>query len=271
MPVTRRRLLLLLAWIPVAASVYVLSRPPTDNRGVRFALYRPSVAQFYLDRGATRGVALDYPHTAATTIVFGRPGDIGLVCPQSYREKPLGLRVFAEGLWFFSGNAARPEGGDLVLGQPGDKPFCADFDGDGMADSGVFRNGEWLIATKRAGAEADIRFGLGAPGDQPVVLNVRGTGNATDRRNVVYGVYRNGTWFLDTKGAGAVDASHLFGGLPQDVPLLIPRWTRDAAAGPPYSLAIFRDGTWFVKPVPDGAETLAFPFGQAGDIPSVDY
>jgi hypothetical protein len=154
-----------------------------------------------------------------------------------------------------------------MLGQAGDLPFCADFDGDGVADSGVFRGGDWYVATKHAGSAPDIRFSLGAPGDRPVVLNAEGTGNRTDRRNVVYGVYRRGMWYLDTKGQGKVDAAHAFGGLPQDVPLLIPRWSATAGAVPPYSLAIFRDGTWYVKPDPDGAQTLSFPFGAPGDLP----
>ncbi len=74
-------------------------------------------------------------------------------------------------------------------------------------------------------------------------------------------------WYLDTHGTGLVDVGHVFGGLPQDLPLLIPRWSRDPAATPAYSLAIFRDGTWYVKPDPDGAEILSFSFGAAGDLP----
>jgi len=267
---TRRRLLLLLLLIPIAAAVYVLMREPGEHRGVRFALYRPSAAMFYVDRGATPGGNLDYAHDPTDMVPFGVPGDIGLVCPQKDREDPRGYRVFARGLWFLSGKTDRPPTGDLGFGQPGDLPFCADFNGDGLADSGVFRDGAWLIATKRAGMDANIQFSLGTKGDRPVVLNVAGAGNATDRKNVVYGVYRQGKWFLDTKGSGAVDATHDFGGLPQDLPLLIPRWSQDTGAKA-YSLAIFRDGTWYVKPDPDGARTLTFQFGQAGDLPSVDY
>lgn len=229
------------------------------------------MAQFYLDRGSAIGGSLDYAHDAKETVPFGMPGDAGLVCSQRDREDPRGYRVFAQGLWFLSGNANRPPKGDHTFGQPGDLPFCADFNGDGLADSGVFRDGAWLISTQRAGDSADIRFSFGTSGDRPVVLNVAGAGNATDRKNVVYGVYRQGQWFLDSKGTGAVDARHSFGGLPQDRPLLIPRWSNVASAAPRYSLAIFRDGTWFIKPDPDGKETLTFGFGQPGDLPSIDY
>src|SRR5215831_17582320 len=155
---SRRLLLPLLPLIPLAVAIWFLFQPPADRRAVRFALYRPSMAQFYLDRGSATGGALDYAHDAAVTVPFGVSGDAGLVCPQKDREDPRGYRVFAQGIWFLSGHAKRPPQGDLAFGQAGDLPFCADFNGDGLADSGVFRDGTWLIATRRAGNSADIRF-----------------------------------------------------------------------------------------------------------------
>jgi len=203
-------------------------------------------------------------------VSFGVPGDVGLLCPQDDPADPQGYRVFARGHWYFTGKAVRPATGDLVHGQAGDLPFCADFDGDGLADSGVFRDGAWLIKTRRPGAFTDIRFSLGTLGDRPVALNVAGAGNATDRKNVVYGVYRQGTWYLDTRGTGVVDATHVFGG-PQDLPLLIPRWSPEAGTQGTYSLAVFRDGVWYVKPDPDAAQSSSFSFGQAGDLPGFAY
>jgi len=271
MTAVSRRALWALTLILLAIALFVILRNPADERIVRFVLYRSAVAQFYLDRGAAPGASLDYAHNAKDTVPFGVPGDIGLVCPQKTPETGRGYRVFINGWWFMSGDSFRAPQPDLVLGQAGDLPFCADFDGDGVADSGIFHDGAWLIATKRHGADADIRFALGAPGDRPVVVNVDGAGNATDRKSVVYGVYRQGTWYLDTKGDGEVDATHTFGGLAQDVPLLIPRWAREPGTGRGYSLAIFRDGTWYIKPDPDGTQTLSFGFGQAGDLPGVSY
>jgi len=268
MPSTRR-LLLPLFLIPLAGAAYVLLREPDDPGWVRFALYRPSAAQFYVDRGTAPGGPLDGAHEAKDIVPFGVAGDVGLVCSQRDREDPRGYRVFAQGRWFLSGKANRPPTGDLALGQAGDVPFCADFDGDGLADSGVFRDGAWLIATRRTGNDANIRFAFGATGDRPVAVNVAGAGNSTDRRNVVYGVYRGGLWYLDTHGTGAVGATHSFGGLPQDVPLLIPRWSPGDDSGAGYSLAIFRDGIWHVKPDPDGPQIVSFAFGLAGDVPGV--
>jgi hypothetical protein len=267
----RRALLSLAAALLLAGVAYVVLRDGDETRLVRFSLYRPAAAQFYLDSGAMPGGSLDYAHDAKVVVPFGVPGDVGLACPQDDPENRNGYRVFANGLWFLSARPDRPPKGDQALGQAGDLPFCADFDGDGFADNGVFRDGHWYLATGKRGGEVTSEFVLGAAGDRPVVLNVDGAGNATDRRNVVYGVYRQGTWYLDRNGDGVVDATHTFGGLPQDLPLLIPRWSANAKAGIGYSLAIFRDGTWFVKPDPDGVVTLSFGFGQPGDLPGFVY
>ena len=48
--------------------------------------------------------------------------------------------------------------------------------------------------------------------------------NVANRRNVIYGVYRAGTWFIDTLNTGAPTYTFNFGGLSQDVPLLLPGW-----------------------------------------------
>ena len=47
------------------------------------------------------------------------------------------------------------------------------------------------------------------------------------------------------------------GGLSQDVPLLIPGWNGDRL----YSLAIYRDGTWFLKPDVFSATIVTVQFG----------
>lgn len=268
---TSRAGFLFVICVGLAGTIWLLL--PERDRGerVRFTLYRPATASFYLDRGASPGDSLDYSHEPEATVPFGAPGDIGLACPQADHAQRDGFRTFAAGTWLLSGGPGSPTSRDLVLGKSGDLPFCADFNSDGIADSGVFRGGDWMITTRRAGDNTDIRFSLGGAGDRPVVLNVKGAGNATDRRDVVYGVYRRGIWYLDTKGAGTVDATHALGGLPQDVPLLIPRWDPARESIPGYSLAIFRDGIWHVKPDPNGAQTTSFVFGQAGDLPGFVY
>jgi hypothetical protein len=264
-----RRFLPVLILLPFAVALYLAVRGAPANTAVRFVVYRPSTAVFYIEAWRQPGTRLDVDHQPESTVPFGRPGDVGLACFQHDLNDPLGLRVYSGGIWYFSGRKTRPADGDLLLGQSGDVPFCADFDGDGRPDNGVFRGGEWLVRTSGVIGGADLRFRFGNAGDRPVLLNVPGRGNGTDRRNLVYGVYRQGIWHIDLDGDGTVDATYAFGGLPQDIPLLIPRWSRNGTGS--YSLAIFRDGVWFVREDPNDSATTQFYFGTNGDLPSVMY
>ena len=203
-------------------------RDGADARLVRFSLYRSTAAQFYLDSGAVPGASLDYAHDVKKVVPFGTPGDIGLACPHSDPENPPGYRVFANGVWFLSAGRIGRRKEISCSAETVTSRFCADFDGDGIADNGVFRDGRWYICNQRASGEVTTEFGLGTGGDRPVVLNVAGAGNETDRRNVVYGVYRQGTWYLDRNGDGVVDATHTFADLHGTFRCCFPagRWMR---------------------------------------------
>lgn len=266
----RRWALVALPWIPLAFALYFL----VSDHGTRrmlFALYRPATAQFFLDRGVAAGSDLTYDRRVMAVMPLGASGDIGLVCPKSAGETGNAFRAFNGKDWVVWVNPPGVAERVLALGQAGDLPFCADFAGDGVVGSGVFRNGEWLVSSSNRGVGGDLRFSFGAPGDRPVIANIAGRGNRTDRRNIVYGVYRKGIWYLDTDGSGTVAATHAFGGDPQDLPLLIPRWSTDKSVDGKYSLVVFRAGIWFLKPDPEEPQVISFAFGQAGDVPSIQY
>jgi serine-aspartate repeat-containing protein C/D/E len=82
-------------------------------------------------------------------------------------------------------------------GDPSDVAVAGDFNGDGVANIGIFRRGTWLLD-----ADGDGRWGpgdvyvekFGVPGDVPVVGDFDGDGIDD------LGVYRAGTWHLDTDG-----------------------------------------------------------------------
>ena len=57
--------------------------------------------------------------------------------------------------------------GLLFRRRPGDIPVAFDWDGDGKADLGIFRDGTWYIST-RARRHGAGRFGYGAAGDTPL-------------------------------------------------------------------------------------------------------
>jgi hypothetical protein len=106
----------------------------------------------------------------------------------------------------------------FAYGTEGDRPIAGDFNGDGVANIGVFRDGRWYIDADGNGkwSEGDIFAEYGQPGDRPVVGDWTGDGKAK------LGVYRNGTWYLDTNNNRVLDPGDKvirdFGG-PNDTPV----------------------------------------------------
>jgi len=220
---------------------------------VDLALYRPSTGQFFI-RSSLNG--------SVTAIPFGAPGDQGLLCKWETNAINGGdnLLLFRSGTWFLNYAAdGATVNNSIAYGAATDQPLCGPYGAfDGQL--GLFRNGVWFLNQSLVPT-----FAFGTGGDVAVHIGAKGFGNATDRRNMIYGVYRAGTWFIDEFGTGTPNRTVNFGGLIQDVPLLIPAWDGIGA----YSLAIYRDGTWFIRPLPLSATTVTVQFGAIGDIPLV--
>ena len=221
---------------------------------VDLALYRPSTGQFFVRSGLNGSV---------TSIAFGAPGDKGLLCKWQSNtiNGPDNLLLFRNGTWFinFAGdglavNASGPYGAGT------DQPLCGNYGIQARGDLGLFRSGLWFL---NGSLQPSFSFGMG--GDVAVYIGAKGFGNSTNRQNMIYGVYRSGTWFIDETGSGAPTRTVNFGGLSQDVPLLMPSWNGDLQ----YSLAIYRDGTWFIRPDVAAASVVTVQFGAIGDIPLV--
>lgn len=100
--------------------------------------------------------------------------------------------------------------------------------------------------------------------DIPIVGDWTGTG--TKR----IGVFRDGTWILDTNGNGVLDAGDrtVSFGQAGDIPVV-----GDWRGTGQIALGLFRQGTFILdlsghlSGVPTGLSDVTFPFGQAGDIP----
>jgi hypothetical protein len=223
------------------------------NAFVDLVLYRPSTGQFFIRSGVNGSVAV---------IAFGAPGDRGLLCRLNSNSVNGGenLLLFRNGVWFLNTLA---DGATVDVsfpyGAPTDQPLCGSYGISAFGQVGLFRNGVWFINSTTP------TFSFGAAGDVAVHLGAKNLGNLTDRRNMVYGVYRAGIWFIDENGSGTPSRTINFGGLMQDVPLLIPHWNGNGS----YSLAIYRDGTWFIRPDASSASIVTVQFGAIGDIPLV--
>ncbi|MHB8900373.1 MAG: SdrD B-like domain-containing protein [Thermoguttaceae bacterium] len=89
-------------------------------------------------------------------------------------------------------------------GSPGDVAISGDWNGDGISNIGLFRQGTWYLDMDGDGRwNANDRFieSFGAEGDLPVVGDFNGDG--IDE----LGIYRDGQWRLDTDGNYRLDKS----------------------------------------------------------------
>ena len=182
--------------------------------------------------------------------------------------------VFRNGTWYM-------DNGTYYFGLPGDIAVVGNWSGIGGQKLGVFRcpptgSGEctWVL-------DFDGKFGydpnsavylkFGLPGDKPVVSNWGGGG--TDH----IGVFRNGTWVVDSNGSGAwepSDAVFSFG-LSGDIPV-VGRWTDNYPNNAtPRQIGIFRPGAGYW--VLDSNDSKAWEpsdrvswFGLPGDKPVLD-
>ena len=92
----------------------------------------------------------------------------------------------------------------INYGLPGDYPVVGDWDGDGTATIGIYRNGNFYLRNSNTVGFADIVFPFGMPGDQPIAGDWDGDGTDT------IGVYRRstGTFYLrNSNSAGAAQIS----------------------------------------------------------------
>ena len=101
-------------------------------------------------------------------------------------------------------------------------------------------------------------------------IPIAGDWNGTGTKNI--GVFRNGTWILDTNGNGILDGSDktvLFGQA-GDIPVV-----GDWRGVGRIALGLFRQGTFILDlsghltGIPTGVADATFPWGQSGDVPIV--
>jgi hypothetical protein len=132
----------------------------------------------------------------------------------------------------------------------------ADFDADGKADIGIYRNGSWYILRSSDGLV--ILVGWGVAQHLPVPADYDGDGK-TD-----IAVYRNGDWFIHRSSDGGVTSAGW--GIAQDVPV-----PADYDGDGKTDIAVYRNGDWFIHRSSDGG-VMAVGWGIAQDVPvPADY
>ena len=130
-------------------------------------LYRQSDGYAYLRNSNSTGVA-------DLRFYFGIPGDIPLAgdfdgdgCDTVSIYRP------SQGRVFISNQLGENEGAfvadfDYYFGNPGDKPFCGDFNGNGVETIGLHRESSGLVYFRQTHTQgfADDQFYYGNPGDR---------------------------------------------------------------------------------------------------------
>jgi hypothetical protein len=133
----------------------------------------------------------------------------------------------------------------------------ADFDGDGESDLAVWRpsTGVWHITRSQNQEYISQRFGGAEFGDIVV------PGNFDGDKRTDYGVFRNGTWYVQNSANGAVQVTQF--GIAGDKPV-----QGDYDGDGRTDISVWRESTrvWYVLRSSDGGYS-SFQYGIAGDRP----
>jgi Tol biopolymer transport system component len=173
-------------------------------------LYRQSDGFVYLRNTNTQG-------NADVAFFFGNPGDVPLA--GDFNGDGCGtVSVYRpSNQMFYIINELGTDGGGLgaadvayVFGNPGDKPFVGDFDGDGTDTVGLHRESTGLVYYRNTHTQgnADGEFVFGNPGDRLVANDWNGDGSDSP------GLFRplsTTAYFRFTNTAGNADAQFMFG------------------------------------------------------------
>lgn len=134
----------------------------------------------------------------------------------------VGLVDQETGIWYLR-DSANGETTSFYYGNPKDVPFVGDWDCDGVATPGLYRQSDGFVYLRNSNTQgiADIQFFFGNPGDVPVAGDFDGDGCDTvsiyrPSETRVYIINEIGS---DGGGLGAADFSYPLGN-PGDVPVV---------------------------------------------------
>jgi len=181
-------------------------------------------------------------------VQFGLANDIPI--PADYNgDGRAEIAVYRNGAWWIL-NLADGQYDLIQFGLSTEKPVPADFDADGKTDLAVFRSqgARWTI--KRSRTNDVDSFPFGEPGSIPVVGDYDGDGRAEPQ--YFYSFQGLGYWSV-----GAI-AGHW--GLATDTPV-----PADYDGDGRTDLAIYRNGTWWIRNSTAGASV--HQYGLASDKP----
>jgi Tol biopolymer transport system component len=173
-------------------------------------LYRQSDGYVYLRNANTQGIA-------DIRFFFGNPGDVPIAgdfngdgCDTVSVYRP------ANQTFYIINQLGENDGGlgaaeiDYVFGDPGDKPFVGDFNGDGIGTVGLHRESTGLVYLRNSHTQgiADESFVFGDPGDRLFAHDWNGDGSDS---TAVFRPSNTTAYFRFTNTQGNADARFMFG------------------------------------------------------------
>jgi len=217
-------------------------------------LYRQSDGYAYLRNTNSQG-------NADIRFFFGNPSDVPLAgdfngdgCDtvSIYRQ--------TEGRVYVINKLGQNDGGlgvaeySFFFGNPGDKPFVGDFDGDGTDTVGLHRESTGFVYFRDSNTQgnAEFQFFFGDPGDRLVAGDWTGDGNDTP---AVYRPSDTTFYFRHTNTQGNADATETWGRSDWLPVARVPHLT----GGDPLPGPVYPGPNW-----PTSLDGVAF----AGDVPT---
>ncbi len=170
-------------------------------------------------------------------------------------DKKADVSVFrpSTGVWY--SNSSKDGFKASHFGSAGDKIVPADYDGDGVTDNAVFRQGTWYQLLSATNTVRIISYGLAT--DIPLAADYSGDGKA----DMV--AYRDGDWYILDGVTGQPSFVHY--GLPGDKPQ-VGNFDGDLRSDP----AVYRNGVWYMLTSSAGSVAVQFGLGDDRPVP-MDY
>src|SRR5690606_32218152 len=148
----------------------------------------------------------------------------------------------SSGVWYIRRSSDEGET-NLTYGAASDIPVPADYDGDGIYDPAVYRDGQWWI---NGSSQGEVVHTFGIATDIPTPGDFDGDGK-TD-----VAVYRpeSGLWYILRSGDLGVTISHF--GAAADIPV-----PGDYDGDGRDDIAVFRNGQWWISGSTAGVSVTA--------------
>ena len=173
-------------------------------------LYRQSDGYVYLRNSNTQGIA-------DIRFYFGNPGDVPLAGDFNGDGcDTVSLYRQTEGQVYIINKLGENNGGlgaadyHYYFGNPGDKPFAGDFNGDGVDTVGLHRESSGYLYFRNTNTQgiADFQFYFGNPGDRLIAGDWTGDGNDTP---AVYRPSNTTFYYRNSNTQGNADRSVVWG------------------------------------------------------------